>query len=251
MLQDKVLPWCQKHRKLITLSTVALGMIFLLIYGRFHSTPEEFAINFALPAAYTLLALIPGYFIVETVGKGLLKLKERIDYGLEHKTILLAGDKSECDKVQAQLHYSQLLNKNNITNEATLITVETPKYDCNLDTFTKYDLVILCFMGENGTPISNEQTQLLSDTLATIGDDKILKDDIEVGNSEDTVVGLIVLCPPSSLKEPKYFGEADLSKHIHDTKPFQRPFTVVVNQIGRMMTDIFSLLTTLPPRNGD
>ncbi|MBS6967799.1 MAG: hypothetical protein E6212_05060 [Actinomyces sp.] len=246
MLRDKALPWCQRHSKLITLSTVVLGVIFLLFYGRCHSTPEEFAINFALPAAYTLLALIPGYFIVETVGKGLLKLKGRVDYGLKNKTILLIGEKEECYNVEEQLYYSQLLNKDNITNQSTDITSDTQEYTYNFEQFTKYDLVILCFSNKFLKKIESddrtkhilneEQTNLLRNTLESIGNSDTTKEALE---SRQDITGLITLCPPGSLDT---YEQRD---------PFQRPFTVVVNQIGRMMTDIFSLLTTLPPRNGE
>ena len=259
MLQDKALPWHQKHRKLIILSPITLLTAILFIYGYFHSTSEEFTTSFALPASYTLGALIPGYFLVETVSKGLLKLKGRVDYGLKNKRILLAGDKEECDNVEAQLHYSQLFDKKNITNISANRTL--PEQTHNSGNFTKYDLVILCFTGTNFTPITDQQAELLSETLSTIGHDKTVKDEIKVNNSDKAVTGLIVLCPLQSLKELKDLNTTntsnesdsskmiyDLSKHIHDTEPFTRPFTVVVNQAGRLLTDVFSLLTTLPPR---
>lgn len=262
MLRDKALLWCQRHRKLITLSTIAALTTILFIYGIIHATPEEFTISFALPASYTLLALIPGYFIVETVGKGLLKLKERVDYGLEHKTILIAGDKQECANVEAQLRYSQLYDKKNITNISANRTV--PEQTHNSGNFTKYDLVILCFTGTNYAPISDEQAELLSETLSTIGHDERVKTDIKANNSDEAVTGLIVLCPLQSLKTHTKLEELnttnesdsskmtyDLSKHIHDTEPFTRPFTVVVNQAGRLLTDVFSLLMTLPAHSGD
>ena len=262
MLQDKALPWHQKHRKLIILSTIALPTAILFIYGYFHSTPEEFTTSFAFPASYTLAALIPGYFVVETVGKGLLKLKARVEHGLEHKTILIAGDKQECDNVEAQLRYSQLYDKENITNISANRTV--PEQTHNSSNFTKYDLVILCFSGTNHAPISDQQAELLSETLSTIGHDERVKTDIKANNGDEAVTGLIVLCPLQSLKTRDQLKELnttnksdsskmiyDLSKHIHDTEPFTRPFTVVVNQAGRLLTDVFSLLMTLPPRNDE
>ena len=248
MLRDKALLWCQRHRKLITLSTIAALTTILFIYGIIHATPEEFTISFALPASYTLLALIPGYFIVETVGKGLLKLKERVDYGLEHKTILIAGDKQECANVEAQLRYSQLYDKKNITNISANRTV--PEQTHNSGNFTKYDLVILCFTGTNYAPISDQQAELLSKTLSTIGHDERVKTDIKANNSDEAVTGLIVLCPLGSLKDPDEKNKLIPEKHKWDTNPFKRPFTAVVNQAGRLLTDIFSLLITLPPRSG-
>ena len=248
MLQDKALPWHQKHRKLIILSPITLLTAILFIYGYFHSTSEEFTTSFALPASYTLGALIPGYFVVETVSKGLLKLKGRVDYGLKNKRILLAGDKEECDNVEAQLHYSQLFDKKNITNISANRTV--PEQAHNSDNFTKYDLVILCFTGTNYAPISDQQAELLSKTLSTIGHDERVKTDIKANNSDEAVTGLIVLCPLGSLKDPDEKNKLIPEKHKWDTNPFKRPFTAVVNQAGRLLTDIFSLLITLPPRSG-
>lgn len=128
---------------------------------------EDIANQFLFPLSYTLFALIPTYFAIDSVGKNWIRLKERVNYGLEHKTILLAGDKSECDNVEAQLHYSQLFDKKNITNISANRTAPEQTYNsCN---FTKYDLVILCFSGTNNTPISDKQAELLSKTLSTIG----------------------------------------------------------------------------------
>lgn len=247
MLRDKAVLWCQRHRKLITLSAIAALTTILFIYGIIHATPEEFTISFALPASYTLLALIPGYFIVETVGKGLLKLKGRIDYGLKNKTILLIGEKEECYNVEEQLYYSQLLNKDNITNQSTDITLDKQEYNYNYEQFTKYDLVILCFSNkfldlkiesdDRKKYILNEkQADLLRHTLESIGNSDTTKEAVK---SQQDITGLITLCPPGSLDTNE------------QRDPFKRPFTVVVNQIGRMMTDVFSLLTTLPPRSGE
>lgn len=247
MLQDKALPWHQGHRKLIILSLITLLTAILFIYGYCHSTSEEFTTSFTLPASYTLGALIPGYFVVETVGKGLLKLKGRIDYGLKNKTILLIGEKEECYNVEEQLHYSQLLNKDNITNQSTDITVDKQEYNYNYEQFTKYDLVILCFSNkfldlkigpdDRKKYILNEkQADLLRHTLESIGNSDTTKEAVK---SQQDITGLITLCPPGSLDTNE------------QRDPFKRPFTVVVNQIGRMMTDVFSLLTTLPPRNGE
>lgn len=246
MLQDKALPWHQKHRKLIILSLITLLTAILFIYGYCHSTSEEFTTSFALPASYTLGALIPGYFVVETVSKGLLKLKGRIDYGLKNKTILLIGEKEECYNVEEQLYYSRLLNKDNITNQSTDITSDKQEYNYNYKQFTNYDLVILCFSnkflekiesGDRTKHILNEkQTDLLRHTLESIGNSDTTKEALK---SQQDITGLITLCPPGSLDT------------IEQRDPFKRPFTVVVNQIGRMMTDIFSLLITLPPRNDE
>lgn len=250
-------------KQILILSLIAFIGFTLLYCGYKKASPEDFTNGFTLPASYTLLGLVPGLFFVDTVSKRILELRERVDYGLKNKRILLAGDKEECNNVEAQLAYSQLYDKKNITNISANRTI--PEQTHNSSNFTKYDLVILCFSGTNRAPISDQQAELLSETLSTIGHDKTVKDDIKVNNSDKAVTGLIVLCPLQSLKEGNELKELnttntsnesdsskmiyDLSKHIHDTEPFTRPFTVVVNQAGRLLTDVFSLLMTLPPRN--
>jgi len=239
----------ENYKQILILLIIALIGCILLYYGHKKASPEDFNNEFTLPASYTLLALVPGFFFVDTVSKRILKLRERIDYGLKNKRILLAGDKEECDNVEAQLHYSQLYYKKNITNISTDRT--SPDQAYNSEHFTKYDLVILCFSGISQAPISDQQAQLLTETLSSIGDDKRVKNDIEAGNSEGSAVGLIVLCPRGSLQAPNKVNELNPEKHKWDTNPFKRPFTAVVNQAGRLLTDVFSLLMTLPPRNGE
>lgn len=226
---------------------LACAAAFLLIGGLLiNNECEDIANQFLFPLSYTLIALIPTYFVVDTIGSNWMKLKERIDHGLRNRTILLIGDKAECDNVEAQLHYSKLLNKDNITNQSTNITLDNQEYNYNYEQFTKYDLVILCFSNkflkkmESGNRtkyiLNEKQTALLRHTLHSIGNSGTTKEALE---SQQDITGLITLCPPGSLDTDE------------QRDPFQRPFTVVVNQIGRMMTDIFSLLTTLPPRNGE
>lgn len=208
---------------------------------------EDIANQFLFPLSCSLFALIPTYFAIDSVGKNWIKLKERVDHGLRSKKILLAGDKKECDNVEAQLRYSQLLNEDNITNQSDAITSDTQDYNCIYEQFTKYDLIILCFSnkllkskllpdGRKKYILNEKQTDLLRHTLESIGNSGTTKEALE---SQQDITGLITLCPPGSLD-------------TEDQKePFRRPFTVVVNQIGRMMTDIFSLLTTLPRRSGE
>lgn len=233
----------------ICIGLACFAALLLIVGLLINNECEDIANQFLFPLSYSLFALIPTYFAIDSVGKNWLKLKERVDHGLRSKKILLAGDKKECDNVEAQLHYSQLFDKKNITNISTNRTV--PEQTHNSGNFTKYDLVILCFTGTNYAPISDQQAELLSETLTTIGHDERVKTDIEANNSDEAVTGLIVLCPLGSLKDPDEKNKLIPEKHKWDTNPFKRPFTAVVNQAGRLLTDVFSLLTTLPPRNGD
>jgi hypothetical protein len=231
------------HRvAIISVSCVITASLFVSVFYFLTPVPwcKELCTQLLFPAIYSISGGLAVIWAGEESVKTLLRLRERISHGLTHKRILLAGDEQECANVEAQLRYSQLFNKNNITNKATLIT---PKYNYDFGTFTEYDLVILCFSRKllktitvNEKPckiLNDEQTKLLTDTLASIGSSKTTQKALI---PRQNIVGLITLCPPGSL-------------HTKEQKdPFERPFTVVVNQIGRMMTDIFSLLTTLPPR---
>lgn len=224
--------------------------IVLLVGGLLiNNECNDIANQFLFPLSCSLFALIPTYFAIDSVGKNWIKLKERVDHGLRSKTILLAGDKEECDNVEAQLHHSQLLNKGNITNQSMNITLDEQEYNYNCAQFTNYDLVILCFndkslkavtpsYGGKQDVLNDKQTALLQHTLGSIGDSETTKRALK---SRQDITGLVTLCPQRSLCP-------DIPIQ---NEPFQRPFTVVVNQIGRMMTDIFSLLTILPPRNGE
>lgn len=233
---QRIRQWHSRYRpRILILSGIAITAIICAVFGFcITKSAADFANQFLFQLAYSLLALIPTFFIVESIGKGLLRLKDRIDRGLKDKKILLVGDSSERNNVYAQIEHSGLFDKKNITNVNT-----HDNY-----TFTEYDLVILCFSEDHLKPIKNtkkrilndEQTNLLKDALAAIGNSDATK---EALNSKQDIIGLITLCPPGSLVTEE------------QREPFQRPFTVVVNQIGRMITDIFSLLTTLPPRNSD
>jgi len=219
------------QRRILIVSGIAITAIICAAFGFcITKSAADFANQFLFQLAYSLLALIPTFFIVESIGKRLLRLKDRIDRGLKDKKILLVGDSSERNNVYAQIEHSGLFDKRNITNVNT-----HDNY-----TFTEYDLVILCFSKNHSNTekyiLNDEQTNLLKDALAAIGNSDATK---EALNSKQDIVGLITLCPPGSLVTEE------------QREPFQRPFTIVVNQIGRMITDIFSLLTTLPPRNRD
>ena len=234
------------HRVAITSACIIItATIFFYVF--YATIPVNWWREFCEKLIFPAIAAISGGLAVVWAGeesiKTLIRLRERISHGLTHKRILLAGDEQECANVEAQLRYSQLFNKNNITNKASLITA---KYNYDFDTFTEYDVVILCFSREllktitvDEKPrkiLNDEQTKLLTDTLASIGSSVTTQ---KVLISQQNIVGLITLCPPGSLHTKEQID------------PFERPFTVVVNQIGRMMTDIFSLLTTLPPRSGE
>lgn len=248
------------HSSCSTKVNIRACLIFCLILGAIVSftlgyhcaeSHASAADNFFFPLAYSLIVAIPSYVVIESVGKGIVRLKERLDHGLKNKKILLVGDKEERNNVFTQMAYSNLFENRNITNAS-----EPGDY-----VYTDYDLIIACFskkdlkekeeteerknesngLNKHGPKmiLNNEADNLLQEIRNSIGDSEGTKTTLENTNNE--IIGLIVLCPNNSLD----YHRAD---HLD---LFKRPFTAVVNQVGRMMTDIFSLLTTLPPRNRD
>ncbi len=181
---------------------------------------KELCVQLLFPAIASIAGGLAVIWAGERSIKGLLKLRERVNRGLKDRKIIIIGNTEERDDIEKQLKYSNLFEMDNITNASTY----------NDNDYKKYDLVILALNGEDFAPLDDTQSRLLQDTIQAVSDPSEAKNKIE---RDEPIVGLIILCPVSSLK-----GE--------NATPFRRPFTVVVNQPGRMMTDIFSLLTTLP-----
>lgn len=175
----------------------------------------------------TIAAISGGLAVIwagEASVKTLLRLRERINRGLKDRKIVIIGNKDERENIETQLKYSNLFAMENITNANSYTDND----------YEKYDLVILALTGNDFAPLNEDQSEILQSTLQIVGNPSTTKRLIE---EDKPVVGLIVLCPVNSLK-----GE--------NATTFRRPFTAVVNQPGRMITDIFSLLTTLPITKG-
>lgn len=175
----------------------------------------------------TIAAIAGGLAVIwagEASVKTLLRLRERINRGLKDRMIVIIGNKDERENIETQLKYSNLFAMENITN--------ADSYTDN--DYEKYDLVILALTGKDFDPLDKDQSEILQSTLQIVGTPSTTKQLIE---QDKPVVGLIILCPVNSLKR-------------ENATTFRRPFTAVVNQPGRMITDIFSLLTTLPITKG-
>ncbi len=207
-------------RQILLLSaTTAIGLS-LLCCGYHRASPEDFTNQFILPASYTFLALLPGYMIVDSVGKNLTNLNKRVERGIQRSKILLTGDTEEQQKILAQLKYSNIFNIANIH----LADSNTTKAS-NLNS---YNLIIHCLKTASE---ESKTSPRITDIAAQIGDDQEVLQ--RITTSQD-LTALIVLCPQGRLDD-------SVSGML-----FSRPFTSLVNQPGRMMTDIISLLTSLP-----
>ena len=206
---------------IITL-TMALTVTILLFTQFDNNTWHEVATAFIFPFIYT----IAGAIIVAVVGtiiadKVLKNYNERLSYGLSKRVIQLLGYPVFSDRIEDDLQRSALMKNEIIPNRSTVSR--------------RADLVILSL---DLDWYSKPREELDSDTA-----DKLNRAEQKLTqtiNDLDDSQALIVLT----------VGKLDDSAQItQDLK--ERRFSTIVNAQGRVLSDIHSLLTTLPPRNGE
>ena len=195
----------------------------LVLFTQFNNeTWHEVATTFIFP----FINAIVGAIIVTVVGtiianKVLENYNERLSYGLSKRVIQLLGYPEFSDRIREDLKYSALM-KNEILSVQSTVS-------------RRADLVILSL----DLDWYNGRREELEKTTA----DKLNRAEQKLTqtiNDLDDSQALIVLT----------VGKLDDSAQIMiDLK--KRRFSTIVNAQGRVLSDIHSLLTTLPPRNGD
>lgn len=207
---------------IIIILAMALATTLVLFTQFNNETWHEVATTFIFP----FICSIAGAIIVTAVGtiianKVLENYNERLSYGLSKRAIQLLGYPVFSDRIEHDLHRSALMKNEIIPNRSTVSH--------------RADLVILSLdlnwyygrreelKGETADKL-NDAEQKLSQTI----------------NDLDDSQALIVLT----------VGKLDDSAQItKDLK--ERRFSTIVNAQGRVLSDIHSLLTTLPPRNDE
>lgn len=195
----------------------------LVLFAQFNNeTWRQVATTFIFP----FICSISGAIIVTVVGtiianKVLENYNERLSYGLSKRVIQLLGYRDFSDRIQDDLHRSAL-TQNRIIWDQTSVSREA-------------DLVIVS-LDLNWYNGSREGVD--KDTKEKL--DRAEQDLTKIINDLEDSQALIVLT----------VGKLDDSAQItEDLK--KRRFSTIVNAQGRVLSDIHSLLTTLPPRNGD
>ena len=195
----------------------------LVLFAQFNNeTWHEVATTFIFP----FINAIAGAIIVAAVGtiianKVLKNYNERLSYGLSERVIQLLGYRDFSDRIQDDLHRSAL-TQNRIIWDQTSVSREA-------------DLVIVS-LDLNWYNGSREGVD--TDTEEKL--ERAEQDLTKIINDLEDSQALIVLT----------VGKLDDSAQItEDLK--KRRFSTIVNAQGRVLSDIHSLLTTLPPRNGD
>ncbi len=221
-----------KHSRLIA---VARSIIALIIVGIIAVTMYKCQLFNEGTAVYetfifTTIAAIAGgiaaFWAGVTVAKPLLDTYlERTGYGLAKRKVYFRGSESLIQELRENLQISNLIEPKNYSR--TNVSLENA------------DIAILCIewqAPQDNDPKKEEKTKQWERNA-----DKTIFDFIEEINkntqSKDHK-GLIVYTNG-------WFG--DSTKRMINN----RPFSILVNFSGRIVSDIHSLLTTLPPRNGD
>lgn len=221
-----------KHSRLIA---VTRSIIALIIVGIIAVTMYKCQLFNEGTAVYetfifTTIAAIAGgiaaFWAGVTVAKPLLDTYlERTGYGLAKRKVYFRGSESLIQELRENLQISNLIEPKNYSR--TNVSLENA------------DIAILCIewqAPQDNDPKKEEKTKQWERNA-----DKTIFDFIEEINkntqSKDHK-GLIVYTNG-------WFG--DSTKRMINN----RPFSILVNFSGRIVSDIHSLLTTLPPRNGD
>ena len=195
----------------------------LVLFAQFNNeTWRQVATTFIFP----FICSISGAIIVTVVGtiianKVLENYNERLSYGLSKRVIQLLGYPEFSDRIREDLKYSALM-KNEILSVQSTVSRRADLVILSLD-LNWYNGRREELKGETADKL-NRAERKLTQTI----------------NDLDDSQALIVLT----------VGKLDDSAQItEDLK--KRRFSTIVNAQGRVLSDIHSLLTTLPPRNGD
>ena len=206
---------------IITL-TMILAITILLFTQFDNNTWHEVATAFIFP----FINAIIGAVIVTAVGtiiadKVLENYNERLSYGLSKRVIQLLGYPVFSDRIEDDLHRSALMKNEIIPDRSTVSR--------------RADLVILS-LDLNWYNGSRE------------GADKDTKE--KLNRAEQDLTQIITDLDDSQALIVLTVGKLDDCAQItQDLK--KRRFSTIVNAQGRVLSDIHSLLTTLPTRNGE
>lgn len=206
---------------IITL-TMTLAITILLFSQFDNNTWREVATAFIFPFIYT----IAGAIIVTAVGtiiadKVLENYNERLSYGLSKRVIQLLGYPVFSDRIEDDLHRSALMKNEIIPDRSTVSR--------------RADLVILS-LDLNWYNGSREGVDEDTEKKLNRAEQKLTQTINDLDDSQALIV----------LTVGKLDDSAEITKDLK-----KRRFSTIVNAQGRVLSDIHSLLTTLPPRNGE
>jgi hypothetical protein len=202
----------------IIITLIMLLITTLVFFAQFHDdTWHTVATSFIFPFIYTLIGTAIMALVGTTIADRVLEnYNKRLSHGLSERVIQLMGDKELSDRIVEDLRKSALIENRIIRNE---------------DVSGEADLIVLSFDLPPNIAARTKQQDQAETRLGTI---------LEQLKQNNDTQGLIVLTPGQLKRDNE-----------HTEEFFKRAFSTIVNAQGRVLSDIHSLLTTLPPRNGE
>ena len=198
---------------------MALTMTLLLFAQFDNNTWREVATAFIFPFIYTIIGTITVALVGTTIADKVLEnYNKRLSQGLSKRVIQLLGYQDFSDRIQDDLHRSALI-QNRIIRDQTSVSREA-------------DLVVVSL---DLNWYSKPRKELDSDTANKLN--RAEQELAQVIQDLEDSQALIVLTVG------KLDDSAPITKYLKE-----RRFSTIVNAQGRVLSDIHSLLTTLPPR---
>ena len=210
----------ERHIYIGTIITLLMILIMTLVFfTQFHDdTWHAVATSFIFPFIYTMIAsVIMALVGTKIADKVLENYTKRVSDGLSDRVIQLIGDTELSKRIAQDLKKSALV-RNQIILDKEKVADES-------------DLVILSLDLPHDISKRNTDQERAEEKLGTV---------LEQLKQNNDIQGLIVLTPGTLKRGNK-----------HTEEFFKRAFSTIVNAQGRVLNDIHSLLTTLPPRNGE
>ena len=232
----------RNKRHIITLIiVVALALIVVIWTFNCVNISEDrrwadLARTFLYPLSCTVIgSAILTYAGLKISDKVLENYDKRIGYGLSNRQIYFKGNSKQIIEIKEDLQVSNLIKSENYM-DSTIAAYEA-------------DIAILCIEDEPRKKSEEEPTkkseQKPNSPNQTSNSKEMSKWEKEAHNQ---VTALKAALTPQQALIVYTDG------WLHDDTKAEinnRPFSVLVNFRGRIVTDIHSLLTTLPPRSGD
>lgn len=218
------------RRRTTTLSASALIVAAITVSLLYFTLPQSWLTKLCELLFFPSIVAISGGLAAIWAGSAIAKplldtYLERKGYGLAKRKVYFRGSEPLIQELRDNLQISNLIEPKNYSR--TNVSLEDA------------DIAILCIdwqppLDTDPKEIEKETKQWKSDADKTVSD---FIEEINKNTQSEDHKGLIVYTNGWFLDSTK--------QTINN-----RPFSVLVNFSGRIVSDIHSLLTTLPPRNG-
>ena len=211
---------------IITL-TMGLATTIILFTLFNNENWHTIASNFIFPLIYTMIGTIIMALVGTSIADKVLEsYNKRLSHGLSERVIQLLGYWEFSERIQEDLQRSALI-QNKIIRDSARVSPEADLIVLSLD--------LNWYTKPRKELYSKTASKLDSETASKL--DSAEKDLRQVLKDIDDSQALIVLTVG------KLDDTADITEELK-----KRRFSTLVNAQGRVLSDIHSLLTTLPPR---